>query len=84
MAKTSQENVTTFTVVYVFLRGFFVVKNLMNITSSNNLIDEQFEINKNLSAFFGLLLNIDKRVNPHNYKYENENNLCKAIQNQGF
>jgi len=40
--------------------------------------------NPDLVGFFGLLLKIDKRVNPQNYKYENENNIQQDIQNKRF
>jgi len=39
-------------------------------------IDSDFEARQNLFGFFSLLLEIDKRINPHLYKKDknNENN----------
>ena len=44
---------------------------MKEINSKNR--QEEFEANHNLVGFFALLYKIDKRVNPHLYK-TNENN----------
>jgi len=44
------------------------MENNDNQKKNNALIDIDFESRQNLVGFFELLLKIDKRVNPDNYK----------------
>jgi len=44
----------------------------MRKSKRRKLTKKKFEAKQNLSGFFGLLFKIDKRINPQNYK-KNEN-----------
>lgn len=38
--------------------------------------EKQFEAEQNLFGFFGLLLEIDKRINPEEYRKQNDIKQC--------
>lgn len=56
---------------------YFFMENNDNQKKNNALTDIDFESRQNLVGFFELLLRIDKRINPDNYRSQEDLNKEK-------